>query len=181
MKKISIIVLLILSCVLISCKKKPEKLYTGSVMMYSTLPNDVLKTIKLEFENKHRGVTLDYYYSSEDRVEELLDNEKSTGEFDADVVFGFDMDTFSRFKGNDYFESYKSKESKKIDQAYIDSENAYTGVAKYRDDKNKEVVACAGLLKNSPSMENGQILIDFLLSEKCSEIFSGKDMLSLRK
>lgn len=169
MKKILFCILILMTCLLVSCKEKKPKIYTGSVMLYSTLDNDVLKAIKLAFENEYRGVTLDYYHSRDERVRQLLDNEKSTGEFDGDVLLGFDLGTFAELDEKGYFSDYVSKESKKYDSQYKSKTGNYVGVLKISKEDDKVSVIPIALLKGAINDENGKLLVDYILSKKCNE------------
>lgn len=169
MKKYILLILMIFICLLTACKKQEVKVHSGSVMMYSTMSNDELNFIKEMFENNYAGVTFDYYYSNKESVRSLLDEEKASGMFNADVLFGFDLDTLNELKGKGYLADYKSKESKKFPKDLKDKDGTYVGLM-----KKDGVVVPIALLKDSPCAENGKLLIDFLLSDKFKEYMKAK-------
>ncbi|MBR4315265.1 MAG: extracellular solute-binding protein [Lachnospiraceae bacterium] len=127
MKKfLSIALVLILSISMFSsCKKKNTEPLSGSVMLYTTIDEEVAMAIKSNFEKEYPGIVLDYYYGDLDSVNRKIDAEFDSGQINADVVFLSDVLTLEDMKSKSRLEAYKSSEAKKIPVAYKDNDNFY--------------------------------------------------------
>ena len=128
MKKNFTIFLTLLMCIvsLYSCKKKEEPvIYSGSVMIYTTLDEPVIKAIKTDFENIYPGVVLDYYYGDIDRINNKLDIEYESGQINTDVVFLANELNLENLKQKSMITPYESKELKKISANYKEQNNYY--------------------------------------------------------
>lgn len=127
MKKfLSIVLILVLSISLFSsCKKKEPQVFSGSVMLYTTIDESVAMALKQSFEKEYPGVVLDYYYGDVDRVNKKIDAEFEAGQPNADVIFLSDVLTLEDMKSKSRLEAYNSSEAKKIPAEYKDKENFY--------------------------------------------------------
>lgn len=127
MKKIlSIVLVLVLSIGLFSsCKKKEPQVFSGSVMLYTTIDESVAMALKQSFEKEYPGVVLDYYYGDVNRVSKKIDAEFESGQPNADVVFLSDILTLEDMKSKSRLEAYNSSEAKKIPAEYKDKGNFY--------------------------------------------------------
>lgn len=126
MKKIiSIIMILVLGISLFSSCKKKDIVYSGSVMLYTTVDEEVAMALKSSFEKEYPGVVLDYYYGDLDRVNRKIDAEFISGQPNADVVFLSNALTLEELKSKSRIEAYNSKEAKKIPEEYKDKDNFY--------------------------------------------------------
>ena len=127
MKKfLSIVLVLIMSmCLFSSCKKKEPIVYSGSVMLYTTIDETVASALKQSFEKEYPGVVLDYYYGDVDRVNRKIDVEFESGQPNADVVFLSDIFSLENMKDKSRLEAYATAEAKKIPDQYKDLENYY--------------------------------------------------------
>ena len=127
MKKILSIFLVIMMgiCMFASCKKKSSEVFSGSVMLYTTIDESVAMALKQSFEKEYPGVVLDYYYGDLDRVNKKIDAEFEAGQPNADVVFLSDVLTLEDMKSKSRLEAYNSSEAKRIPAEYKDKENFY--------------------------------------------------------
>ncbi len=127
MKKfLSIALVVILSISIFpSCKKKNTEPLSGSVMLYTTIDEEVAMAIKSNFEKEYPGIVLDYYYGDLDVINKKIDAEFESGQPNADVVFLSDVLTLEDMKSKSRLETYKSSEAKKIPVAYKDNDNFY--------------------------------------------------------
>lgn len=131
MKKfLSLTLILFLSISLFSsCKKKNTEVYSGSVMLYTTIDEEVAIVLKSSFEKEYPGVVLDYYYGDLERVDRKINAEFESGQPNADVVFLSNVLTLEELKSKSRIEAYDSKEAKKIPLEYKDKDNYYFAAA----------------------------------------------------
>ena len=109
-----------------SCHKKEEVInYSGSVMLYTTLDEKVVKAIKAKFEETYPGVILDYYYGDVDRVMRKIDAEFESDQPNADVFYISNELNLEKLKSESKIVSYKSKEEKSIPNRFKDKDNFY--------------------------------------------------------
>lgn len=155
MKKVikSILLGILMIALCISCTKKTtSRVYSGSVLLYSTLDEDILKAIKGAFEATYPGIAMDYYFSTLDRVNNRLAAEKSIDSFEGDVIIAGNALIFEDYKSLDYLEPYIPTEVKKIGKKFVEKENFYTAVAlrgigfNYLSDKGIKINNYADLL-----------------------------------
>lgn len=127
MKKfLSIVLVFILTISMFSsCKKKNAEPLSGSVMLYTTIDEEVAMAIKSSFEKEYPGVVLDYYYGDLDRVNRKIDAEFESGQPNADVVFLSNVLSLEDMKSKSRLEAYNSNEAKKIPSEYKDKDNFY--------------------------------------------------------
>ena len=131
MKRILSILLVLLMTIgtLTSCKKKEPVVYSGSVMLYTTIDEEAAMVLKQSFEKEYPGVVLDYYYGDVDRVDRKIDVEFESGQPNADVVLLSDVLSLENMKSKSRLEVYESKEAKKIPKEYKDAENYYAAAS----------------------------------------------------
>ena len=123
MKKV-LLFLIVSVLALSACKKEPVVL-NGSVMLYTTVDETVAYALKQDFEKTYPGIVLDYYYGDSDRVDRKIDMEFESGQANADVVFLSNVLSLEDMKSKSRLEAYESKESKKINKNFKDSDNFY--------------------------------------------------------
>lgn len=124
MKKV-LLILIISLMAFSSCAKKDPVVLNGSVMLYTTVDETVAQALKQGFEKEYPGIVLDYYYGDSDRVDRKIDMEFESGQANADVVFLSNVLSLEDMKSKSRLEAYESKESKKINKDFKDSENFY--------------------------------------------------------
>lgn len=132
MKKLFVVLLVVSLSIsaLISCGKKNEKtrdVISGSVMLYSSMDENILMELKRAFETKYPGVTMDYYFSTSDRVSNRLFAENSVGQFNCDVIWSGSQLDFEKYKNEGYLIPYKPKDLRVIHKTFREKENYYTG------------------------------------------------------
>ena len=127
MKKfISIALIIFLNFILfVSCTKKDNSSYNGSVMLYTTIDETVASALKQSFEKEYPGVVLDYYYGTVDRVNKKIDVEFESGQPNADVVFITDVLSLEDMKAKSRIEAYETREARRIPKEFKDLENYY--------------------------------------------------------
>ncbi len=162
-KLLSIILLIFTMAALFSCKKEEPIVYSGSVRIYTSLSAEEVQNLKEEFENKYKGIVLDYFYGETDTIKGMIDEELDLGQVEADVIFMGTFADMDDYKADGVIKAYESKSAKKIKDEYKDSESFYVGVSVPGD----RMVPIA-LINNALNEDNGKYLIDFIL-EKYSE------------
>ena len=183
MKKFLSIVLILVFCALaiVSCKKKAEPVYSGAVMLYAEVDEEIAKEIKSDFEQTYKGVVLDYFYGSFDRMKEKISEGyeiDSTPE--ADVILLSSKNKMAEILSNSWVEPYTSNEDKKVLNEYKNKEGYSPAFLIDKGDNIIEEYEIA-LLKGALNKGNGELLIDYLLSKKGQEKLASLGFKSVRK
>ena len=175
MKKIFLSTLMIaaITFMLVSCKKgeKVENIvtYDGSVMIYTSLKEEEIKEIKNVFETKYKGVLIDYFFSDADSIKEILEEDHELDNMpNADVIFATNDDCFEEYDSKVWLESYESPELKNVDENYKNSKGNYYTACITEDGDNMSIA----LLKDCLNVDNGKLLIDFILSNEGQAILA---------
>lgn len=177
-----VILLVLFSIITFSCNfKKPRvKLlaYEGSVMLYSSLNEEESQMIKESFEKACPGITLDYYFGTEDEVKNKIETEKKSNVVSADIVILRDIKWFQSSKYLLY--TYEPYDARKIEKKYKDIDNCYVPVAILNgsSEKNPSFLYTA-VIKGSLSENNATYLVDYLLSDDGQEILKNFGFLSV--
>lgn len=179
-----IILLISFSIIVISCNFKKPRVkpiaYEGSVMFYSSLNEEESQMIKESFEKACPGITLDYYFGTEDEVKNKIESEKKSNVVSADIVLIKDLKWLQSSKYLLY--TYDSYDSKKIDKQYKDIDNTYVPVAIIKgSDENNPKFIYAAVIKDSFNENNATYLIDYFLSTEGQELLKKLGYLSVFK
>ena len=159
-----------------SCKKKEQpKVYSGSVMVYTTFDANTISTIKKDFENTYKGVVLDYFYGDISSITEKINMSFMLELPEADILLIDDKSALQTFKNNSYLKSYTSIEDKKVQDEYKDGNNGYyTAVL----DGNKKYYVVS--VSNGLNAENSDLFIDYILSKKTQEMLVNNGLKTVR-
>lgn len=163
----------------ISCgkKEKPKEIiYNGSVMLFSDMDVEIIKAIKTDFESSYKGVVLDYFNNDINTIKNKIDDSYDLDLPEADVVLSDDINIFNKLSTNKWLNQYVSKENKSIVDDYKVNGNDYHVVG--IKNGNKYMVA---ILSNSLNIDNGKLLIDYLLSKKGQELLVKSGIQTVRK
>lgn len=162
MKKLSLLIIVLMSILFISsCKKEEKIVYSGSVMLYTDLAEEKVKKLKSDFENEYKGVVLDYYCVTESRIEKKMDENFSLGIPEADVILLNGAYTMESYRDKSWLTPYKSKKDKKIPKENIEENNYYYTVETIEDEVKSSMQIA--LVKDCINVTNGELLIDYVL------------------
>ena len=176
-RKLSIMFMIALTTfTLFACKGAEKKVYSGSVMVYTTFDETTINTIKTDFEDAYSGVVLDYFFGNMDSIEEKINMSFSLELPEADILLINSERDLQAFKNKSYLTPYTSKEDKKVVADYKAGQNGFYVVA-LNEDGSKNYVA---VVSNSLNKENAELLIDYLLSKNCQKNLVNMGLKSVR-
>lgn len=119
------IMLVCLSLLMVSgCGKKKV---SGCVRLYTSVPVKIIEGVKLEFEAKHPGITLEVFRAGTTKVMKRIRKEADTGKLGADVIWVADFSAAEELKQRGLLQKYVSPEAENIIPIFIDDEGYYTG------------------------------------------------------
>lgn len=98
MSKIGIMLVCLSLTVVSGCGKRKG---SGSVRLYTSVPGKIIEEVKLEFEAKHPGITLDIFRTGTAKVMERIRKEVDMGNLGADVVWVADFSAAEELKKRD--------------------------------------------------------------------------------
>ena len=151
-KVISIILLIFAVLFLFSCKKEEKIVYSGAVMIYTSLSEDEIKKLKVDFENKYKGIVLDYFYGSVDTINHMIEDEIDLGQIETDVLFFGNEQDMINLVNKDALKKYSPNNLKEKNNDYYTNINV--------SDNNSINLA---LVNNALNETNGKYLIDFIV------------------
>lgn len=178
-KKLALLLVIAFAAVsLFACKGAGEKkVYSGSVMVYTTFDETTINTIKNEFEDAYSGVVLDYFFGDIDSIKEKIDMSFSLDIPEADIILINSEKDLQNFKNRSYITPYTSKEDKKVTEEYRAGKDGFYVVALNEND-SKTYVA---IVSNALNKDNAELLLDYLLSKKCQKSLVDMGLKSVRK
>jgi iron(III) transport system substrate-binding protein len=97
----------------------------GSVMLYTTTPSVMMKSVGAEFEKKY-GIKFEMYRATSARLTERFLSEKRGGKILADVITMSDPTLMMRLKADAHLKGYSPPEGKAIAKDYKDEGWWYT-------------------------------------------------------
>lgn len=100
---------------------------SGSVMLYATLKEAQLASLKDAFCRKYPGINFDYYAAGAGTVMTKIATEKQSGTIGCDVVWVGEPTNIMTLKEQDILMPYESFEAVNIDAAYKDPDKTYVG------------------------------------------------------
>ena len=175
---LSFIIVFSIVTILFSCGKKEntkEIIYNGSVMLYTNIDAEILKKIKEDFESTYKGIVLDYFNNNVNEISNKLEESFDLDLPEADIVICEDSNLFNRASSKKWFNLYESKEDKYISEDYkLNDKDYYIVFSKENDN------FMMGLVSNSLNVDNGHLLVDYLLSKKGQELLVNNGLKSVR-
>lgn len=122
--KIGIMLICLSLLIISSCGKKKV---SGTVRLYTSIPVKIIEEVRLEFEAKHPGITLEVFRAGTTKVMKRIRKEADTGKLGADVIWVADFSAAEELKQRGLLQKYASPEAENIIPIFIDDEGYYTG------------------------------------------------------
>lgn len=107
--------------------EEPAKEYSGTVMLYSSMAEDVLIALQERFHEIYPKVQLDYYQAGSGKVTTKLTTELQAGSVSCDVVWLADASEFVEYKEAGNLIAYESPYAATVPEMFKDPDNAYIG------------------------------------------------------
>ena len=139
---VSIIIMCLMITVFLGCQKKVKP--KGRVVIYTSVPTDVINEIKGEVEKRQRGVELDIFRSGTGKVISKIYEEINAGRIEADVIWAADFTVAEELKNAGQLMKYESSQASEIIPILKDKDGYYCGarvlnmIITYNTDKIKE-------------------------------------------
>lgn len=133
MKKITALVLALVLCLsLAACSggnetPSVEDGLSGTVTVYTSVPQDLADRFKSSFEDKYTGVTVNIYRATAGEVLTKIKTEAEGGQVSGDIVWVADFSSAESLKALNLLEKYTSSEDAAIDASLKDAEGYYYG------------------------------------------------------
>jgi iron(III) transport system substrate-binding protein len=105
------------------CQKKATP--SGRVVLYTSVPADIIDEIKVEFEKKQRGVQLDIFRSGSGEVMAKIYKEIDAGKIQADVIWVADFTIGEELKNAGQLLKYESPQAAQIIPQLKDKDGYY--------------------------------------------------------
>lgn len=122
--KIGIMLVCLSLTVVSGCGKRK---LSGSIQLYTSVPVKIIEGVRLEFEVKHPGITLEIFRAGTGKVMKQIRKEAETGNLGADVIWVADFSAAEELKESGLLQKYASPEAENIIPIFLDDEGYYTG------------------------------------------------------
>ena len=93
-----IIIMCLVMTVVPGCQKEAKP--TGTVVLYTSVPTDVINEVKAEFEKRQPGVELDIFRSGTGKVMDKIYEEIKEGRIKTDVIWVADFTVGEELKND---------------------------------------------------------------------------------
>jgi iron(III) transport system substrate-binding protein len=121
---LAVIIIAFLIITMISgCQKKAEP--SGKVVLYTSVPTDIIDEIKAEFEKRQTGVELDIFRSGTEKVMTKIYGEIETGRIKADIIWVADFTIGEELKKAGQLLKYESPHAAQIIPRLKDKDGYY--------------------------------------------------------
>jgi len=120
---IIVIVTILVLTVVPGCQKEVKP--TGTVVLYTSVPTDVIDEVKAKFEKKQPGVALDIFRSCTGKVMDKIYEEIEAGSIKADVIWVADFTIGEELKFSGQLLKYESPQATEIMPSLKDKDGYY--------------------------------------------------------
>lgn len=100
---------------------------SGTVTVYTSVPQDLADQFKSSFEDKYPGVTVNIYRATAGEVLTKIKTEAEGGQVSGDIVWVADFSSAESLKALNLLDKYTSSEDAAIDASLKDAEGYYYG------------------------------------------------------
>jgi len=118
-----IIIICLMMTVVPGCQEG-EKV-TGTVVLYTSVPTDIIDEVKAEFEKKQPGVELNIFRSGTGKVMDKIYEEIEAGRIKADVIWVADFTIGEELKSSGQLLKYESPQAAEIMPSLKDKDGYY--------------------------------------------------------
>lgn len=132
---------------------------SGSIMLYTSQPNDLLADMIAQFNDAYPDVEVEVFRSGTTEVMNRVNTEIEAGEPQADVLFIASALPMSQLKDMDMLLAYEDAPVEAYDPAFMDADNTYFGTK----------VITTGIIYNTDLVDEAPTSWDDLLSEAAAD------------
>jgi len=120
---ISITIMGLMMAMVLGCQKEVKP--TGTVVLYTSVPTDIIDEVKAEFEKRQPGVELDIFRSGTGTVMGKIYEEIEAGRIRADVIWVADFTVGEELKNAGHLLKYESPQAAEIMPSLKDKDGYY--------------------------------------------------------
>ncbi|MGH3441377.1 MAG: extracellular solute-binding protein [Nitriliruptorales bacterium] len=102
-----------------------EVAVSGTVLIYTSVPQPIIDELKARFEAALPGLTLEVFRAKTGEVTARIATEQQAGEVQADVIWVAEPSTYEAFKETGLLAAYDPPADAPIPDAYVDPEGFY--------------------------------------------------------
>lgn len=118
-----IIIMCLMMTVVPGCQKEAKP--TGTLVLYTSVPTDIIDEVKAEFEKRQPGVELDIFRSGTGTVMDKIYEEIEAGRIRADVIWVADFTVGEELKNTGHLLKYESPQAAEIMPSLKDKDGYY--------------------------------------------------------
>jgi len=118
-----IIIMCLMMSMVIGCQKEVKPM--GTVVLYTSVPTDIIDEVKAEFEKRQPGVELDIFRSGTGTVMDKIYEEVEAGRIKADVIWVADFTVGEELKNAGHLLKYESPQAAEIMPSLKDKDGYY--------------------------------------------------------
>lgn len=106
-----------------ACGGKPTS--SASVLLYTSVPEEIMRELEAAFEEAHPGITLDVFRATTGDVDARIATEQQAGGVRADVLWLAEPSSYEGFKADGVLAPYAPPEPDAIPPEYVDPDGFY--------------------------------------------------------